>query len=146
MTLPRDWRFLADLMIPPALEKGLLPGSAADVSAVLESDESRQEFVEGVARISELAESVMGTPIEEMNDALFQDLLTKARAELDNILRTVGPVLLKAYYTDPLVRAALGAGAGAPFPSGSRVYDGNLELLEPVYNRGQIYRNVDSER
>jgi hypothetical protein len=133
-------------MIPPVPERGLLPGSAADVSAILESEDSRREFVQGVARITELAESVIGTPIEGMNDALFQDFLTRARTDLDSILRTVGPVLLKAYYTHPLVKAALGAGAGAPFPSGSRVYDGNLELLEPVYNRGQIYRNVDSER
>ena len=145
MSLPRGWRFLADLMIPPAPEKGLLPGSAADVSAVLVSEESRREFDKVVAIIAELAESTMGTSLEGMDDASFQDFMARARKELDPILRIIGPILLKAYYTDPLVRSALGVGGGAPFPSGSRVYDGNLELLEPVYNRGQIYRNVESE-
>lgn len=145
MSVSGNWRFLADLMIPPDPEKGLFPGSVADVSSVLESEKARREFDSSVARIAELADTLMGTSLEAMTDALFQDFLSTGRIELEPHLRTVGTILLKAYYTDPLIRAALGLGSGAPFPAGSSVLDGDLELLEPVYNRGKIYRDVGCE-
>jgi hypothetical protein len=132
-------------MIPQDPEMGLLSGSAVDASRVINSEETQREVEDSIVRISELAELTMGTPLQDMDDRLFQDFLARERVKLDPLLRIVGSVLLKAYYTDPAARAALGVGSGAPFPSGSRVHDGDIELLEPVYNRGQIYRDVDCE-
>jgi hypothetical protein len=58
-------------------------------------------------------------------------------------LKVVGPLLLKAYYTDPRVQVGLGIGSVPLFPLGKSVEAGNLELLESVFNRGSIYRSVD---
>ena len=48
--------------------------------------------------------------------------------------------LLQGYYADPKVLQNLGLRHTTSFPLGIKVHQGDLSMLEPVYNRGQIFR------
>jgi hypothetical protein len=50
--------------------------------------------------------------------------------------------LLKAYYTSPSVLIRIGAGSVPPFPQGNSLLPDDWSILEPVYERGQVYREV----
>ena len=51
-------------------------------------------------------------------------------------------VVVFCYYRDPRVMRALDMDARPPFPKGFEVEPGDLSLLEPVKNRGRMYRQV----
>ena len=51
-------------------------------------------------------------------------------------------VVVFCYYRDPRVMRALDMDARPPFPEGFEVEPGDLSLLEPVKNRGRMYRQV----
>ena len=50
--------------------------------------------------------------------------------------------LAEVYYLVPEVARAIGSGHQVPFPEGYSVEEGDLSLLEPVYLRGRIYREI----
>lgn len=51
---------------------------------------------------------------------------------------------LRAYYTDRSVLTRLSAGAVPPFPAGNDLGTDDWTILEPVYERGPIYRDAGS--
>ncbi|EUC21284.1 hypothetical protein [Paraburkholderia hospita] len=51
---------------------------------------------------------------------------------------------LRAYYTDRNVLARIGAGALPPFPEGNALDTDDWTLLEPVYERGPIWRDANA--
>jgi hypothetical protein len=50
--------------------------------------------------------------------------------------------LLKAYYTSPEVLRKISAGSVPPFPKGNSIDQDDWSLLEAVYERGQMFRDV----
>lgn len=50
--------------------------------------------------------------------------------------------LFKAYYSSPMVLAKIKSGSVPPFPHGNALPDDDWSLLESVYERGRIYREV----
>lgn len=99
------------------------------------------------ARTSQL-ETLQKIITRECTDASFAALDAPAReAVLARIRRKhlkafadFFLLALQCYCLDPGVRQAFGDIPGAPFPAGRDVPDGNLELLEAVYERGPIFR------
>ncbi len=55
--------------------------------------------------------------------------------------RTLGRLVLAAYYRDDRVLLAIGHEARAPFPKGYEVEQGNWTLLELVKHRAPFWRN-----
>ena len=54
--------------------------------------------------------------------------------------RTLMRHLIHCYYQHPSVQAAIGVEPRPPFPDGYAVPDGDLLLLEPVFERDRLYR------
>ena len=57
-------------------------------------------------------------------------------------IRILGGILLQCYYRNDAVLRSLGMEARAPFPQGNEVDQGEWHLLDPVKNRGKLYREV----
>ena len=78
----------------------------------------------------------------------FADLDTTTRAALLTVLRRQQLkaftdfflLAIQCYCLDPAVRHAFGDDPAAPFPNGRSLPDGDLEYLEAVFERGQIFR------
>jgi hypothetical protein len=50
--------------------------------------------------------------------------------------------VLRAYYTAPEVLRLIGAGSVPPFPSGNELMQDDWSMLEVVFERGKVYREV----
>lgn len=53
--------------------------------------------------------------------------------------------LFRAYYTNPKVLEVINSGSIPPFPVGNLLENDDWEILEPVFERGRIYRSVNSD-
>jgi hypothetical protein len=135
---------LVDLMIPADRERGLPSGSEVDISRVLPAH-LEVEDLEMLAEQFEALISSHGHGLLELTDGTFHEFIQKNRPKIDPILREIGKYLLMSYYTDSLVRDVIGVGARPPFPAGYPVHEGDLSLLESVFERGPIFRKVDNE-
>ncbi len=51
--------------------------------------------------------------------------------------------LLRLYYTSPEVLVLIGAGSVPPFPHGNHLESDDWSILEQVYERGTVYRDVE---
>ena len=134
---------LADLMIPNDFGRNLPSGSSVDLEAILLNENMSDDAIKSAEQFSDLVSEKLNKSLDQLTMTEFEELCRSSRAQVDPILKIVGPLLLKAYYTDPRVQVGLGIGSAPPFPSGISVEAGNLELLESVFNRGSIYRSVN---
>ena len=134
---------LADLMIPNDFDRNLPSGSSVDLEAILSTENMSDDAIKSAEQFSDLFSEKLNKSLDQLTMTEFEDLCRSSRAQVDPILKIVGPLLLKAYYTDPRVQVGLGIGSAPPFPTGISVEAGNLELLESVFNRGSIYRSVN---
>jgi len=81
----------------------------------------------------------------------FTGLSLKQRVEAVTAFSQTEPELFNAflfqvyccYYEDDRVLVGIGSAAGAPFPRGNTVPDGDLSLLDAVTNLGKQYRPVE---
>lgn len=132
---------LLNTLIPPHADRGL-PGGA-DVGFGEHCDDPA---VRAIVRAS-LAS------LREWSDAAFEALDAPQRVELvrqlerERVLefRELLKSVVARYYLDDRVMRAIGVEPRPPFPDGYTVEDGDLTLLEPVYERGPMYRPVTSE-
>ena len=53
--------------------------------------------------------------------------------------------LFKAYYTNLKVLQAINSGSIPPFPVGNLLENDDWEILEPVFERGRIYRPINTD-
>ncbi len=53
--------------------------------------------------------------------------------------------LFRAYYTNSKVLEAINSGSIPPFPVGNLLENDNWEILEPVFERGRIYKSINSD-
>ena len=134
---------LADLMIPNDFDRNLPSGSSVDLEAILLNENMSDDAIKSAEQFSDLVSEKLNKSLDQLTMTEFEELCRSSRAQVDPILKLVGPLLLKAYYTDPRVQVGLGIGSAPPFPTGISVEAGNLELLESVFNRGSIYRSVN---
>jgi hypothetical protein len=101
--------------------------------------------------IESFIQEVLITIIKESHNNYSQDfftLTTDEQLQLVNILKrkhirlfiSLTNHVFQCYYQNDNVLEAIGVEARPPFPNGYFVKEGELLLLESVYNRGTIYR------
>lgn len=142
MNTKKALEVLTALMIPADSSRNLPSGSQVEASKFLVSDGVYDEALLDLEEVSHYVDSTMGWNLEELTQDQFEVLIKSHRKIMDPLLKKIGPSLLKAYYTNPVVQVQIGVGDKPPFPDGRTVYEGDLELLEPVFNRGPIFREV----
>lgn len=135
---------LVSLMIPADEARGLPDGSKVSVGEFLKSEGIYEQLLAHLDELGHQITAVTGLNLIELTQSQFDGLLKEQKKIIEPIVKQIGPVLLKAYYTNPIVQKRIGVGDKPPFPDGKIVHEGNLELLEPVFNRGPIYRSIES--
>lgn len=133
---------MSALMIPADHNRNLPDGSQVNVAEFLKTDGIYGEVCTDLDDFSTYLEIETEWKLEELTQEQFGILMKSHRKVIEPLLKRIGPSLLKAYYTNPVVQLRIGVGNKPPFPDGKIVHDGNLELLEPVFNRGPIFRQT----
>jgi len=138
---------ILDQVIPPSAD-GRLPGAGTLGMAanVAEAMRRAPEMELAVLPALDAAESAA----RERHGRAFADLSDDQRRALVHTLEASHPALIPtlafhvyvAYYQHPRVVAALGLEARPPHPKGYEMAPNDLQLLDPVRQRGKIYRDV----
>ena len=72
-------------------------------------------------------------------------LLEKAKRRQIQVVLPIINHALALYYSHPKVQNQIGAGSVPPYPKGNSIKEiDDWGILEAVYNRGKIYREIDS--
>ena len=93
-------------------------------------------------RLDAEAMETHGQAFASLDPAIRHGLVNTLREREPHFMRTLAMQTVTCYYQDDRVREAIGVGARPPFPQGYEVPSGDLSLLEPVRQRGKIYRDT----
>lgn len=117
----------ADGKMPGAGEVGLGDAEPAWLDGVLDffGREAESQFGHEFHDLPPVEQAKLVEQFKRREFRLFNQLVTE---------------MVQCYYVNGAVRMGLGMEARAPFPDGYYVPEGDLALLEPVFERGQIYR------
>ncbi|MQF70162.1 gluconate 2-dehydrogenase subunit 3 family protein [SAR202 cluster bacterium AD-804-J14_MRT_500m] len=107
-----------------------------------ESPEMKNLFSAGLSSITMASEEKLGMGFCELGDEDKTNLLKEIEENDSIFFRNLILHAYNGYYTNPHVLKILGLGARAPQPQGYRLESDDLNSLQQVRNRGQIYRET----
>lgn len=128
--LPGD----ASLGMPPASETGVASYFAQHGRAALVADFT--QLLEGVA-LAKCGQAFLSLDAAARLQAINACKLANVR-----LFSAFLTQVLRAYYTAPEVLRLIGAGSVPPFPSGNELAQDDWSMLDVVFERGRVYREV----
>ncbi|MCA3017486.1 MAG: hypothetical protein ING66_12110 [Rhodocyclaceae bacterium] len=103
-----------------------------------------QDLVARYGNLVELtAEAKLGKPFRHLDADERFAIITATSAKNFRLYSSFVIHVMRAYYTHKQVLSQIGSGAVPPFPTGNIIDQGDWDLLEPVYERGPIYRAIE---
>ena len=139
--LERILNILLNLIIPPSHD-GKMPG-AADVGFLgyVHNENKLFWIKEGLQSIAKESHNKYGREFLALSDFEQAELIESLRRQLFQYFSRLTTEVINCYYQHDDVLEALGIEARPPFPQGYHIGKWNMTLLEPVYERGKIYRD-----
>ena len=128
-------KILAGMIIPASPEHGI-PG-ANDEVIFADIARSARDNEDAIHAAIAFAEGQQQPPTLKLEDSTPQ---LEGRMEMAAVVALV----VQCYYRDDRVMASLGMEPRAPFPQGFSLEQSDWEMLEPVAQRGQLWRDPDS--
>lgn len=133
---------LLNLIIPPS-DDGRMPG-AADVG--FHSYFRKKNLVswirEGLLSIGVESHNKFGQEFSALSGSKQTQLIDGLRRRHFRFFNQLATEVMQCYYQHEHVLKTIGLEVRPPFPLGYLVEDGDFTLLEPVYERGKIYRDA----
>lgn len=131
-----------DLIIPPAAD-GAKPGaSEVGFAAYAQQAGVAAWLAAGMDSVAEAAAAQHGLPFSALPASEQAALVAGLRRKLFRFFGELANHVMMCYYQHDRVLAGIGMDPRAPFPLGYFPIDGDLSLLEAVYERGPIWRPV----
>lgn len=134
-------RCIAGHMIP-ANEVFGVPG-ADDAIIVADMAQSIGRDGPALATLLRSVDEAAGGRLAALDAAARETLLTRLRAADRAAFAVLESVVARAYYRDDRVLASIGMEARPPFPRGYELPEADWSLLDPVRQRGPLWRPVD---
>lgn len=135
---------ILDTMLPGDPELGLPPASTLDIEGYQLRYGVAQVFEQFVAVLERVANEKFGCPFEALDEAQRLAAINACKLADIRLFSAFLTHTLRAYYTDRRVLGCLSNDAVPPFPAGNPLGADDWSILEPVYERGPIYREVDA--
>jgi hypothetical protein len=132
---------LVDQIIPPS-SNGEMPGAAeAGCADQLQGEANLLWLREGLISITEMSHDRFGREFASLTGPEREHLVAAWRRSFVRASIRLANQVVEFYYQHETVLEAIGLPSRPPFPEGYVVEDGDLTLLEPVFERGNIYRD-----
>ena len=132
---------LLDTIIPPNLELGIKGGSSIDLEEILGTKEYTIIADKFSSLIIETANENHIRDLELLSIENLQKIIQKTKIKNFRFFNHIAFLITEFYYLNSENRQALNLKTLPPFPEGNIIDDIDLTILEPVFNRGKIYRN-----
>ena len=129
----------------------LLPGDAGlhmpsaasiDFASYQQRHACAEEIAAFLALLAELAQEHHAQPFATLDAAQRLALVNRCKVRNIRLFSSFVTHCFRAYYADARVLQAIGAGAVPPFPQGNPMPTDDWDALEPVFERGKIYRDA----
>jgi hypothetical protein len=133
---------IINTMIPGDFSLGLPPASDAGVQNYFTQHGLSKLVDEFTQLLEEVAVVKCGQAFLSLDaDARLQAINACKLANV-RLFSAFLTQVLRAYYTAPEVLRLIGAGSVPPFPSGNELMLDDWSMLEVVFERGKVYREV----
>lgn len=127
----------------PACHDNTIPGLVdLNASKTLLTSQKSELILKQLLDLNQLVKNEYQMSFGMLTKSSRQEFIKENAAQWKRITDFLGPIALMLYFENPEVLDALGIDSRPPFPRGHAVEQGNWDLLEPVYLRGQIYKEV----
>jgi len=137
----RSLRCLAEMMIPASTAYQV--PSAADDTIFADILSSFGRDASQVQAAMRMADALGGRTFADLDPARQQAVAAKLRDTGGEPLKLLTRIILQCYYRDDRVMRSLDMEVRPPFPKGFELEQGDWSLLDPVRQRGKVYREVD---
>ena len=128
-------------MVIPASDDGRFP-VGSDPIIFQDFLAASERFHKLVLRALELLHELSGIDYRELTTEARDEVTRNFYANRSAPVSTLLSLMAHCYYRDDRVLQAIGQEPRAPHPKGYVVEQGDWGLLEPVKQRGKIYRDV----
>lgn len=133
---------IIDAMLPADPELGMLSASTIDFDAYLVRHDLVHMAHEFVTMLDKVCSDKFPLSFIDLDVAQKMQAINACKLVNVRVFSSLVGHLLRAYYTSPSVLMRIGAGSIPPFPQGNSLPQDDWGILEPVYERGQAYREV----
>jgi hypothetical protein len=133
---------IAGHMIPASAELGMPAANDPTIFADMVSIVDFRDHA-ALAAVLDAVDLAAGASLVSLPSQDQAALLYRLRGERVGMFAIVENIVARAYYRDDRVLRSIGMEVRPPFPKGYDVEQGDWSLLDPVRQRGRIYREVD---
>ncbi len=133
---------IIDAMLPGDPELGMPSASTIDFDAYLGRHDLVDIVHEFVSMLNKVCSDKFSLSFIDLDAAQKMQAINACKLVNVRVFSSLVGHLLRAYYTSPSVLIRIGAGSIPPFPQGNSLAQDDWSILEPVYERGQVYREV----
>lgn len=133
---------IIDTLLPGDPDLGMPSASQIDFDTFLSQKNLVSLAHDFVGMVDELCVQKQSLGFEHLSPEQRLQMINACKLVDVRMFTEMVSQLLRAYYTAPCVLIAIGAGSVPPFPEGHALGADDWTLLEPVYLRGPIYREV----
>jgi len=135
---------LLNMIIPPNDVKGLPGAGELDfVGYVREFDPNQLEAVQKeLDLLNNYSKSQFKRIFSDLDQKEREYLVDRLRNDNKTFAQSITFQTMACYYQDDNVMRTLGMDSRPPFPKGNEVVSGDLNLLDPVRKKQQIFRYI----
>lgn len=137
-----DLKAIIDTMLPGDPELGMPSASEIDFDVYLSQHRIENLANEFIQMLNKVCEEKYGQVFDELDGKIKMQAINSCKLVNVRLFSDLVGHLLKAYYTSPYVLAKIGAGSIPPFPQGNSIEQDDWSILESVYDRGRMYREI----
>ena len=131
-----------DTILPGDAARQLPPASRIDFAGYQLRYGCADVVTAFMALLTELAQTHHENTFAELSPEQRLALVNRCKVRNIRLFSSFVTHCFRAYYADASVLQAIGAGAVPPFPQGNPMPSDDWTLLEPVFERGKIYRDL----
>jgi hypothetical protein len=136
---------IIDAMLPGDPDLGMPCASSIDFESHLGRHDVGDIAYEFVRILDKVCSEKFSLSFIDLNSEQKMQAINACKLVNVRVFSTLVGHLLRAYYTSPLVLSKIGAGSIPPFPRGNSLPQDDWSILEPVYERGQVYREIQED-
>jgi hypothetical protein len=133
---------LLNALIPPDQDLNMPGAGDLGLSHYLDQREAEAEIVKYINLLADEIKECKSVVMEQLTSEDLLELMITVKKRNLRLFHSVVSHVFRAYYSHAQILVRLNSGSVPPFPSGNFLREDDWTMLEPVFNRGQIYRNV----
>ena len=137
-----DVDLIIDTILPGDLKLGLPSAKQIEFGIYLKKYNAESILLEFTSILDDICLDKYKFQFEYMSQLQRLEVINDCKIMNVRIFSLMLTHLFNAYYTTPAVLEKIGAGSVPPFPLGNNIDKDDWTILEPVFERGQIYRNL----